>query len=79
MVFFGYPKEADVGKAARNEQKKLAATLINGVAIALAATTVIAVGTRLLLTPGWAVCASAMGIVVVLHVLARCILTRLEG
>lgn len=66
-----------MGKIARNEQKKLIATTLNGIAVGIVSATTISLGTRLLSGSLWWV--SVVVVVVgALHVLARAVLGRLE-
>lgn len=65
-------------KTARNEQRKLGASLLNAVGAGILTTTIIAVGTRLLSAQGWLPLLVALAAVIAFHLLARVVLRDLE-
>ena len=65
-----------MGKTARNEQRKLGATLLNAVAASILGATAVSIGAHL--TPGWIIFTIGIAAVVGLHLLARAVLRGLE-
>lgn len=67
-----------MGKMARNEQRKLGATLLNAAGAGVLTATLIALGMRLSFNQGWLLIVIALAVVTILHAVTRVVLCDLE-